>query len=1301
MQSLKRSAWFLFNLFMLVNLVVGMAFIPNVTDQAAQTTQQQAAANPAASTNQPTIPLKSAVKPYQPQGGQYRIAYIYDKDTAARDSFKAFLTGPGFGYAFDPVSLSSVLAYDFSVDFAIIIGHDTGATGAWGTPAEIAHVNAANRQIVGVYDGGSSFFQVSGLFINYGQSWFDTGNSLAVVDPTDPTWGYPFPVSTVGNVQVYTNPNSFLAVYNPNPVAGVTRIGRQINDNGHYPLISEKRGTNCYTLWGFSGLPDGMTAAGKDVFVNALYNQTCGLGRVAYIYSTDTASRDSFKFLLNGAGLSVDLVTLSAAQIFDFSNDISIIVGDDTGNLNLWGTAAAVTHVSSAGKPVIGVGEGGYAYFGQLGLAIGYPDAAHGPENDMGVVDPTMPLYTAPYPIPIPSGNVLNLYSTLPGGPATNSIFLNWPAGIPAGVTLIGSSVSSKGFYHVASQTLNNLCNSLWGYSGSPASMTLTGQDLFVNLVLAQPCGCSVQLVKNVSPAGVASPGDVLNYTLQYTVVGICKFQRVKVIDILPAGVDYLPGSSAPPAVFSSGTLIWFLGDLPPGATGTLKFQVLVNNVACQQKGVIQNQAELTAVSPAIDVFSNVSSLQINCRPVNFPNNNPPYAESEITVEPYPLVIGQLTKLCTTIHNNSAVDQTVNVLFSLANFGMGIPFTPIAAPGNPRTVVIPAGGDVTVCIFWTPVTPGHQCVQIAVSSQNQSFAPLYSQRNLDVDEVLVPGQATKFTVPVTNSTSGAINVEMVVRNTCPGWDVVLSPTAFPLDVGGSKDVSVTVTPPPGAVLGSDCTIDIEAWVVDKGGNLIFLLGGIRKIDNPTVPLGPPGDVPFAQREIHINPYPLVSGKLTELCVTLTNNTGAPQTVTVEFQLSTLGIGLAFNRIPSVSGPNPQTVVIPPHSTITVCIKFIPSTPGHHCLAVKLTSPNGYVAYSRQNLDVSEVLHPNDPTDVIIPVGNPTAAPANIDLVVDNTCPGWTAVVTPTTLFGVGPNDLDIRNVTLTVTPPAGPLGSGCHIDLLGYIGGTLIGGVRKIDRPPLAPPVQEPHYAESEITVNPVPPVVGHPTQVCATINNPTDTDQTVSVTFNVADFGAGIGFTPIQTVANVVVPAHGSKTICITWIPTAGGTLHRCIEVDIHQDGYFDIFSQRNVDLVRFNLANLFNGAQFVNLPNFIIHNPDPGPEPFTFDLQEVGVNGFQFILMDHNGAIVPPGTEIPFGAGESQSFFLQVRQAAAAASSHAANAAAPSPLTGSVSYVDVIPYVNGQPLMVDGNQSAVRFAFETPVVYLPIISH
>src|SRR5215212_9743596 len=55
--------------------------------------------------------------------------------------------------------------------------------------------------------------------------------------------------------------------------------------------------------------------------------------RVAYVYNTDTVSRDSFKTLLELRGFVVDLVPLAGvggAGEFDFSVDEAIIIGDDT-----------------------------------------------------------------------------------------------------------------------------------------------------------------------------------------------------------------------------------------------------------------------------------------------------------------------------------------------------------------------------------------------------------------------------------------------------------------------------------------------------------------------------------------------------------------------------------------------------------------------------------------------------------------------------------------------------------------------------------------------------------------------------------------------------------------------------------------------------------------------------------------------------------------------------------------------------------------------------------------------------------
>lgn len=800
--------------------------------------------------------------------------------------------------------------------------------------------------------------------------------------------------------------------------------------------------------------------------------------------------------------------------------------------------------------------------------------------------------------------------------------------------------------------------------------------------------GCQVGMEKYVN-AAVANPGDVLNYRIDYFLPAGGVHKDVVIYDALPPGLTYLPGSAAPPATFTGGVLTWKLGDLPGGSSGSVYFQALVDHSVCREKEVVVDIANLSVAEPYILQVSNPAATQIICRPVEFPTDDPPYAESEITVTPYPLVAGQPTMLCTTIANTSLVTQTVEVEFAVANFGLGLSFAPIPVPNNPRVVAIPPGGAVTVCIQWVPEIPGHQCIQVTVNEIEGRFPALRSQRNLDVNEVLVPGEPSTFTVPVGNPFPDPVDVMMAVRNNCPGWIVSTDPVTFTLGANTEIPVDVEVTPPPGAVLGSGCTIDIEAWVIDQNGQLVQLIGGIRKIDEPLIPLGPPGERPFAEKEIRVTPYPLMSGEPAEVCVTLENNTDTDQEVTVEFMLSNFGIGLAFNRIHSVSGPNPRTVIIPAHSTVTVCIQFLPGTPGHHCLAVKLSMPNGYVTYSRRNLDVAELLEPQVPEVVPVAVGNPTAALADIDLVVDNTCLGWTAYVSPTLLLNVGPNSADVRTANLTVVPPPGLLGTNCHIDLLAYINGQLIGGARKIDRPPTAPPIDEPPWAEREISVKPDPPLAGQPAQVCVKLTNPTPVDQQVDITFAEADFGAGISFTGFGTASGVTIPAYGSVTVCVPWTPAATGTLHRCLQIRIHQDGYQDVFSQRNVDLIRLGPG----GSQFpggvYDLPPFMLGNPGTAAAPFFFNLIPVGLQGMKFTVMEAAPVrAMQAAEEFLLEPGETREFFVRVELQGE------------PDLTGDVHYLDVLPYGNGQAVLINGIQSGIRYYFGMPKVYLPVVT-
>ncbi len=202
--------------------------------------------------------------------------------------------------------------------------------------------------------------------------------------------------------------------------------------------------------------------------------------KAAYIYNTDTAGRDSFNALLSSNSITVDLVSLSAAETFDFSQEQVIIIGDDTGSLSTWGTTTAINNILNAGKPVLGVGEGGYAYLGKLGLAIGWANGAHGISGAVTVGNSSLSLFKTPYQIAIDQSNNVALYSS-PVNVA--EIYISNPNSPPAGVTLLGEDSLAGNYYPLISQTLSGKCYELWGFSGSPSAMTAEGKDLFINMV--------------------------------------------------------------------------------------------------------------------------------------------------------------------------------------------------------------------------------------------------------------------------------------------------------------------------------------------------------------------------------------------------------------------------------------------------------------------------------------------------------------------------------------------------------------------------------------------------------------------------------------------------------------------------------------------------------------------------------------------------------------------------------------------------------------------------------------------------
>jgi len=316
--------------------------------------------------------------------------------------------------------------------------------------------------------------------------------------------------------------------------------------------------------------------------------------------------------------------------------------------------------------------------------------------------------------------------------------------------------------------------------------------------------------------------------------------------------------------------------------------------------------------------------------------------------------------------------------------------------------------------------------------------------------------------------------------------------------------------------------------------------------------------------------------------------------------------------------------------------------------------------------------------LVITVGNPKSFTADIQIAVHSGCPGWLAWTEPDILRDVPAGG--VRNVTLKVVPPAAgaTLGSGCYIDVETYINGELISGIRKVDLPPVHPPVGEPPYAEREITIRPDPPVVGQPAQICATLHNYAGVDQTVDVILYAMDFGMGLLPQEVGRLSGLVIPANTTIERCITWTPPPGSE-HRCLQIRIQQAGYNDIISQRNIANVRL--------PGIVHLPlsyDFKVGNTAGQTKTVQLNTDEIGLAAGWSVSLDF--------TEVTLGPGETVTNTMHIRSLSQASTVMQVDEEV---LPGDAHLVAVEAFVDDE--LIGG----VLFEFEAEVrkIYLPVI--
>jgi hypothetical protein len=153
-----------------------------------------------------------------------------------------------------------------------------------------------------------------------------------------------------------------------------------------------------------------------------------------------------------------------------------VLIGPETGSDGSWGDASGswANKVVSSNLPVVGLGEGGFNFFGKIGLGIGFPNGIGTSTSKAYALNTQDEVWRTPNAIAIPGDKNVTLYdrdsetytSNLAQPFPSNVIaFAQWPEGVNQ------FSIIRESRYL------------LWGYRETPNEFSDSGSALFLNVL--------------------------------------------------------------------------------------------------------------------------------------------------------------------------------------------------------------------------------------------------------------------------------------------------------------------------------------------------------------------------------------------------------------------------------------------------------------------------------------------------------------------------------------------------------------------------------------------------------------------------------------------------------------------------------------------------------------------------------------------------------------------------------------------------------------------------------------------------
>jgi hypothetical protein len=254
--------------------IIQNRLLPQLTRVLTQQKQIADPADPDPGTTNPQNPPPSEQEPSSGDSEKKDVLLIY-KDLAFGTPYEQVFKGFKYTVEMEPANSSTLKYTDLANYKLVVVANDVGTSTSWMTNALVSKLLASKKPVLGMGKGGAVLFGKMGLSIKSGHTWTvssragDRSNSIYLESTRMNVLKTPNKITVPRNRELKLYRSSWAYSLNkPNVNSSATFIGKELDDQSHYPIVKELS----YTLWGFSGSAGDMTTAGKQLLHNVMHD---------------------------------------------------------------------------------------------------------------------------------------------------------------------------------------------------------------------------------------------------------------------------------------------------------------------------------------------------------------------------------------------------------------------------------------------------------------------------------------------------------------------------------------------------------------------------------------------------------------------------------------------------------------------------------------------------------------------------------------------------------------------------------------------------------------------------------------------------------------------------------------------------------------------------------------------------------------------------------------------------------------------------------------------------------------------